>query len=63
MIGTGAKAISARRGEAMMKMIPTRITLTTRPMIAGAPTSRKRSSWLTSSLSTDIRPPVLWSSK
>ena len=37
--------------------------LTTTWMIALAPTSRKRSSWLTSSLSTDIRPPVLWSSK
>ena len=59
MTGMGAKASRVSSHELTANTAPTRATLTTRPMIVGAPTSRKRSSWLTSSLSTASVPPVV----
>ena len=48
--GIGTKASAASSGEMMKKTAPTATTFVTVRMIRSAPMSRKRSSWLTSSL-------------
>ena len=62
MTGIGANAISPSVGDATKNTAPTNTTLTKVRSRSMAPTSRKRSSWLTSSLRIDSSPPVDWSS-
>ena len=63
MTGIGRNATTNICHEMAANTRPTRATLTAVRMISLAPTSRKRSSWLTSSFSTAIRPPLERSSK
>ena len=60
--GMGRKATTPRTGETTKNTMPTNTTLTATRMSSMAPMSRKRSSWLTSSLRIESRPPVDWSS-
>ena len=61
--GIGRNASTASVGEMTANTMPTKTTLAMVTMISSAPTSRKRSSWFTSSLSTVIMPPEVVSSK
>jgi hypothetical protein len=63
MKGMVRKAIQATLGARTKKMAPMTTTVVMTWMMSLAPTSRKRSSWLMSSLRMDMRPPVLRSSK
>ena len=55
--GMGTKATRASVGDTMKKKAPTNTTLVAVRITSLAPTSKNRSSWLTSSLTTDNRPP------
>ena len=63
MTGIGANATTASSHELTANTAPISTMFQNSRMIVGAPTSRNRSSWLTSSLSTDSRPPERVSSK
>ena len=63
MTGMGRKARAARIGDTTRNVIPTNTTLAAVMISLWGPRSRNRSSWLTSSFSTAIRPPEVRSSK
>ena len=62
MTGTGRKATTAICQETAKNTAPTMTRFQNSPMIVSAPVSRKRSSWLTSSLRTASSPPLVVSS-
>ena len=63
MSGMGRKASTSSCQEAAANTAPTSTMLSAVWRMAGAPTSRKRSSWLTSSLRVAMSPPDVRSSK
>jgi len=63
MLAASASRPTASVGEMTANTMPTNTTFAMVTMISSAPTSRKRSSWFTSSLSTVIMPPEVVSSK
>ncbi len=63
MTGMGRNASTVSGSEVKANTAPTITMFQKVAMIVAAPTSRKRSSWFTSSLSTASRPPLALSSK